>query len=297
MIHLPLAIPATPVVTWGSVAPDSAGWIPRTVEAAHKEGIAVWDSVDIGQKSCAVWSFPGYRIFVERIDIEWHVLSQPTEPSGSLASQFFIERTEKPDSSDWRHYLIRRSTPVNPVPALPDRPLVIKPDRPLTILPGESARFFLEIPIWFRLTAGDEGILIFEEPLSVLSNTWFGDPLNGQLCYRLEIRLHQSIGSVDPSAHVAMCPLSLTNDSRQGLPFEKLCLHVENLSVFKGADRLWTNGLNVVFKGPDQATQIQLDSGRPEFGGELVPACSPREPMDSWSIKKTFSMLKYFTEV
>ena len=264
---------------------------------AQREGIAVWTPVTIGQKECAVWTFPTRRIFVERVDIEWHVLSQPSHIASCPAIQAVIDRADKPHSSDWRHYLIRRPSALHPVPVLPNRPLVVRPDRSLTILPGESAVFFLEIPVWFRLDAGEDGSMIFEEPLSILSNTWFGDPVNGELCYTLDVRLHQSIDSVDPCAYLAICPLSLTNDSRQGLPFEKVCLHAENLSVFKGAKRLWTNGLSVLFRGQDQGSQIQLDSEQPSFDDELVLASPAREPAASWSIRKTFSLLKYFTEI
>ncbi len=183
------------------------------------------------------------------------------------------------------------------MPILADRPLVVRSDRPLTLLQGESALFFLEIPVWFRLcTADPRQLLIFEEPLSILSNTWFGDPVNGELCYSLDVRLHQGIESVEPCAFIAVCPLSLTNDSNIDLPFEKVCLHVENLSVFKGERFLWTNRLNVVFKGPEQTTQIQIVNAQPEFEPELVLACRARQPAEGWNLKKTFSLLKYFTE-
>jgi hypothetical protein len=237
---------------------------------------------------------------VERVDTEWHALSIiSAQDNGARASSgAFIERTAKPFSTAWRHYLIRDSSLVQPLPVLPDRPLVLRPDRPLTILPGESALFFLEIPVWFRLAdAGERRILIFEEPLVVLSNTWFGDPQSGELCYTLDIRLHQGIESVAPCEYLAVCPLSLTNDSISDLPFEKLCLHAENLSVYRGSSRLWTNRLNVVFKGPTQATQIQIVNALPDFEPGLTLAAEAREQADAWSIRKTFSMLKYFTEM
>jgi hypothetical protein len=264
---------------------------------AMKEGIAIWEELEIGQRQCAVWRFPYRHIFVERVDIEWHVLSLPAEGKNQSACTF-IERSGKPVSAAWRHYLAHDFPLVMPVPVLPDRPVVVRPDRPLTILPGESAQFFLEIPVWFRLTsAGGGNIRIFEEPLRILSNTWFGDPLNGELCYSLDIRLHQSIQSVMVCPGSAVCPLHLTNDSNSDLPFEKVCLHVENLSVFKSGTRLWTNGLNVIFKGPEQATQIQITGGVPDFEGNLLLASGARQPAEGWSIKKTFSMLKYFTEL
>lgn len=267
------------------------------MKMGEKTGMAVWDPVEIGQKQCATWRFPPRWIFVERMAMEWHALSLPGADGDDPTSSFLIERAEKPVSSAWRHYLIRGPSTVKPVPVLPDRPLVVRPDRPLTILPGESALFFIEIPVWFRLDAyGARTARIFEEPLRILSNSWFGDPVNGELCYGLDIRLHQSIASIEVSAHRAICPFSLTNDSSADLMFEKICLHAENLSVYTSRERLWTNQLNVVFKGSDQTTQIQIVSSPPEFEEEIVLASGARQPAEGWSIKKTFSMLKYFVE-
>ena len=263
-----------------------------------REGMGIWDELEISQRKCAVWHFPFRSLYVERVDFEWHVLSVPDDHAGRQATRTLIERADKPISSAWRHYLDHDAPRVIPVPALPDRALVVRPDRALTILPGESAQFFLEIPVWFRLTsATGSRKRIFEEPLTILSNTWFGDPLNGELCYSMDIRLHQNIQTVSSCAFTAVCPLHLTNDSSSDLPFEKVCLHVENLSVFKNPQRLWTNGMNVIFKGPEQATQIQITGGVPGFEEDLIQASGARQPAEGWNIKKTFSMLKYFTEL
>jgi hypothetical protein len=204
-----------------------------------RTGITVWDQVDVPQRRCAVWRFAPRSIWVERVDNEWHALSQTNEGSGAEAA--FIERTQKPTSSQWRHYLHTENAPVQPAPVLPDRPVVVRPDRSLTLLPGENALFFVQIPVWFRLScAGSRRTRIFEEPISTLSQTWFGDPITGELCYGLATRLHQGLDSIEPSAFLAVCPLSITNDSETDLAFEKICLHVENLSVFRLRSRSCT---------------------------------------------------------
>jgi hypothetical protein len=263
----------------------------------QKTGLAVWETSEIPQKKCAVWSFPERSIWVERIESEWHVLSLP-ETTGGKEARFWIEaRAKKPGSSQWRHYLHRENGSVQPIPALPDRPLVVRPDRSLTILPGQSAIFFLELPVWFRLsTIGYRPTRIFEEPLSLLTRTWFGDPVTGELCWGLATRLHHAIDSVNPSASIAVCPLMIENDSEIDLAFEKICLHVENLSVFRGVRHLWTNSLHAIFKGPDQATQIEIVHTPPDFEPDLTPLCEARLPAAGWNIRRTFGMLKYFTD-
>jgi hypothetical protein len=260
-------------------------------------GLAVWDPWDLGQKQTAVWTFPERTIHVERVDQEWHVLTV-AGPTGTVdASRTLIDRSRKPPSSEWRHYLSSAAGPVLPRPVLPDRALVAKPDRSLTLLAGESAQFFLEIPVWFRMCAGSERqVHVFEEPLVVLSNTWFGDPVTGELCYVLATRLHQGLSSIAPSAWRAVCPMAVTNESATDLAFERICLHVQNLAVFRGVERLWTNGLSVLFRGAEQASHIQVTPSAPAFEPGLAPAAPARQPAEGWDIRKTFSRIREFAD-
>lgn len=263
----------------------------------EKTGIAVWDPVEIPQKKCAMWRFPLRGIWVERIETEWHVLSLPERREHGDAAYRLVARSQKPPSSQWRHYLHRDIGTMQPSPVLPDRPVVMRPDRALTLLPGQSTIFFLELPVWFRLsTSGYRPAKVFEEPLTVLTRTWFGDPVTGELCWGLATRLHHSIESVDLAADRAVCPLMIENDSESDLEFQKICIHVENLSIFRGTGHLWTNSLLAVFKGPDQATQIEIVHTPPGFEEGMVPLSEARLPSTGWNIRRTFGMLKYFTD-
>jgi hypothetical protein len=260
-----------------------------------RTGIAVWDEVEIPQRRCAVWRFAPRSIWVERVANEWHALSTPDGRGSGEAA--FVDRAEKPMSSLWRHYLHTVDVPVQPAPVLPDRPVVVRPDRALTLLPGETAQFFVEIPVWFRLSCADSRrTRIFEEPICQLSQTWFGDPITGELCYGLATRLHQGLNSIEPWAHLAVCPLSITNDSETDLAFEKICMHAENLNVFRGRTRLWADRLNVMFRGPEQATQIEIVHEAPDFEEGLALAAAARQPSAGWNIRKTFGMLKSFAD-
>ncbi len=263
----------------------------------HDTGLAVWDEWDLGQKRTAVWTFPERRIHVERVEQEWHVLAEAGRTGVADASRTFIERSRKPSSSEWRHYLSSESGPVRPRPVLPDRAIVVKPDRALTLLAGERAQFFVEIPVWLRMDAGGaREVRVFEEPLAVLSNTWFGDPVNGELCYVLATRLHQGLSSVAPSAWRAVCPMAVTNESATDLVFERICLRVQTLAVFRGAERLWTNGLAVLFRGAEQASHIQVSPGPPGFEPDLAPAAPARVPAEGWDIRRTFSRIREFAD-
>jgi hypothetical protein len=262
-----------------------------------KSGIAVWEAVDIPQRRCIQWRFPTRSIWVERVEMEWHVLSVPETARRPTASRAAVARSQKPTSSEWRHYLHRTGGAMQPSPILPDRPVVIRPDRALTLLPGQSTVFFLGIPVWFRLrTPGQRPARIFDEPLTTLTRTWFGDPVTGELCWGLATRLHHSRDSLDTAPDHAVCPLMIENSSETDLEFQKICIHVENLSVFRGRQHLWTNSLHAVFTGPDQVTQIEITHEPPGFENGLVLVSEARQPAAGWNIRRTFGMLKYFTD-
>ncbi|HTZ52101.1 MAG TPA: hypothetical protein VMF68_10600 [Spirochaetia bacterium] len=262
-----------------------------------RTGISVWEAVDIPHRKCLQWRFPARSIWVERVETEWHVLSLPERARDRSAYRRVVARSQKPASSEWRHYLHRAGGLMQPSPVLPDRPVVIRPDRALTLLPGQSTVFYLGIPVWFRLSAaGPRAARVFDEPLSVLTRTWFGDPVTGELCWGLATRLHHSLDSVDTSVDCAICPLMIENESETDLDFQKICIHVENLSVFRGRERLWTNSLHAVFQGPDQVTQIEITHEPPGFEEGLVQVSDARQPAAGWSIRRTFGMLKYFTD-
>jgi len=275
----------------------SLPWETDGVKRRDDTGLAIWDAWDLGHKQTAVWTFPERKIYVERVEQEWHVLSVAGPQGARDASRTFIERSRKPSSSEWRHYLSREAGAVRPQPVLPDRGIVVKPDRSLTLLAGERSQFFIEIPVWFRMNVGGERtVQVFEEPISVMGNTWFGDPLNGELCYVLATRLHQGMSSITRAAWRAVCPMAVTNDSATDLAFERICLHVQNLAVFRGDERLWTNGLSVLFRGADQASHIQVSFGPPEFERGLAPAAPARQLAESWDIRKTFSRIRGFAD-
>jgi hypothetical protein len=66
--------------------------------------------------------------------------------------------------------------------------------------------------------------------------------------------------------------------------------------VFRGAERLWTNGLAVLFRGAEQASHIQVSPGPPEFEPGLVAAAPARMPAEGWDIRRTFSRIREFAE-
>jgi len=262
---------------------------------------SIWDPVNVGVGQCVLWRLGALALWAERYEQEWHVLPRYDGNPGQAKASFSVrKRTEKPASTDWRHYLLRENEYAIPRPAMMDRAIVVRPDRVLILLPGERALFFISLPLWFRLNvqkSRDAGTprKLFEFPVQPMANAWFGDPVSGDLCYFLATRLYPDFEQIPVSPVHAVCPLWISNESEKELSFDRICIHTDFLAVYRGQNRLWTNEINVLFKGTDHNTQIQPAKTAPKFDGLAYPVAEARQQIENWYVKRTFDLLKTFT--
>jgi len=264
------------------------------------DGLTIWNPIETAVGRCASWRMGRLELWAERYEQEWHVLARTAPEPEDVPSFRFCKKAEKPQSSDWRHHLLSAGDWLHPGPAMMDRPLVVRPDRTLILMPGEKARFFISLPVWFRLMVardlgGAAAKKLSEHPTLPMPNAWFGDPVSGELCYFSEARLYLDHNQIPDSPTQAVCPLWVSNDSDRELPFERICLHTDLLGIYRGEKRLWTNEVSVLFKGSDQTTQIQTSRAAPRFDGTARLVSDPRQTNENWHFKRTFDLLKIYT--
>jgi hypothetical protein len=70
---------------------------------------------------------------------------------------------------------------------------------------------------------------------------------------------------VEQHANLAVCPVLIRNQAFVDLDFQRICIRVEYLSVYRGRTRLWTNLVEVQFHGEDLNSTIITGRGAPEF--------------------------------
>jgi hypothetical protein len=265
------------------------------------ENFSIWNPAEIGIDTCASWNLGRLRLWAERYEQEWHILPSYRDEEEASAPGFAVcGKADKPISDDWRHYLLRDGPWATPVPVMMDRPVILRPDRALVLLPGERARFFISLPVWFRLLVGktaaaESNRQLQEFPIAPMANAWFGDPVSGKLCYFLAARLYPDFGQIPFSSVHAVCPLWISNESDRELSFDRICLHTEFLSIYRGESRLWTNEVSVVFRGPDHETRLQPSKLAPAHDGKTALVAGSRQLVEHWYFKKTFDLLKQFT--
>jgi hypothetical protein len=166
---------------------------------------------------------------------------------------------------------------------------------PVKIPSGREALFFVGVPLWVRITAGDaDTVHLSEEPSVKLSNIWFGDPMSGDLCYSLRTRARRSISDSQVEPHRAVCPVTIRNAAPVQVDVERFCVHVAHLSIYAGKSRLWTGGVQITFKGEDETSQVEYSGKPPTYEGVDRVLSEPRVPVKKRLLKRSLGSIGLF---
>lgn len=226
-----------------------------------------WRSFSAEGMGCESVALGPLRLWLRRDGPDWLCFSkvEASCPDDFVATA--LPETPPADAA-WR-----RLGPVDRLPRLllrpvmPDRPVVVRPHFPHTILPGERLQFYIGVPLWLRLRT-PEGLTLWENPVTTLSNTWFGTPLEGELAYVLRTRARRESDQLDFSPWRVICPVRLRNLTKELLPFDRLCMRVQHLSIYDDpAKGVWGNESGVTVRQDDKnLSRISYARGAP---GEL----------------------------
>lgn len=202
--------------------------------------------------------------------------------------------SKMPEDLDWQRWAFKQKTPKLIFrPVFPDRPVVVKPEAAFRVAEDASVRIYVRIPVWVRiLLAGRQEPVLQDIPTVTLSNTWFGGMTEGSLCYWLSSGARRSIEPDPARNYLAVCPIQIIDKSPEDLDVQKICLHVENLSLFMNQESLWADETRIDFKGASEASRVEI-SGKPPVeakDGELFS--SPRKSNKKGFSAMTFSSLK-----
>jgi hypothetical protein len=184
------------------------------------------------------------------------------------------------DELAWSRWALREEPHhLRIVPALPDRALVVKPDHPFNLTRRARARIYVRVPVWVRVEAvdrtGGRPAVLAELPTTALSDTWWGDFLDGELAYWLSTRARRALTPELFEPQVVVGVIQLNNTSDDDLPVEKLLLRVEHLSIYEHQGWLWAEEVRVDYHGETEGSDIHMDDQAPmeaEGAREITPA-------------------------
>ena len=196
----------------------------------------------------------------------------------------------------WMRYVIgEESNTIHFTPMMPDKPVIVRPNYPIHVLQNKQIFFFVNIPIWVRVSFGGFFPKTVEFPSARLSKSWFGDTLAGELCYELKTKALRNEEDPGHLPYMATCALKVQNSSEGILNFNRICVHVENLGVYRGPIRLWTNTVTINFREGDNVSQVNVINSSPPFEPTCEKISEPRETSTSSLVRRSFHFLKSLT--
>ena len=243
------------------------------------------------------------ELWLRRVEGEIRVASgqageEASGPAGAPSDDEHRTEETAPETAAWSRWAAPEAIDaVHLRPVFPDRQVVVEPEVPFALLPSAEAKVFVRVPLSVRVTTGspDDPITLIEIPTVALSDTWWGDFLDGELSYWLHTTARRRM---DPSLlqpYRAICPLLLSNRSAAELKVEKLTLRVAGLSLFKGGEGvggLWADTSRVRYLGDSEGSQIEMSGRAPEEAGDARRVCPPLQPLPRGLKARTFARLR-----
>lgn len=251
----------------------------------------IWEPHQIEQAQYLEGQVGPLQLWLRRSGDEIHIAVKHRRDSESQTKAFALRVAgeRRPAGLDWSRWVCGDDCDrILLSPLTPDRPVVVRPELPVRIPPSHEALFFVGIPIWVQISTGNSDYTkLCEQPSVVLSNIWFGDPMSGDLCYSLRTRARRVISDSQAEPHRAVCPVKIRNAARGQVEIERFCVHVAHLSVYPGNSRLWTNGVQITFKGEDEVSQLEYSETPPAYEEVGNALSRPREPVKKRLFKKS----------
>ncbi len=258
----------------------------------------MWGDLVVPKNACINLHCDDLDVYIRQVDDEWLFARTFGEKSddGSSDTVTILQSVQTPSDLVWFRVITGKKEKLEVTPVLPDRPLVIRPESPVLLLPGRHAQFYIALPVWlsFAAVSGKTKTVIQEIALKSLSNTWFGDQGSGEFCYSLDSPLMRIPDQLHAGSSRVICPLIVRNGSKEKLDFERICVHVENLSIFRDGDDLWTNEIKMLFTGGDQISQITVQNEPPKNLPNALRISGPREVHNRNVIRRSFGFIRQF---
>jgi len=175
-------------------------------------------------------------------------------------------------------------------PALPQRPVVVTPNCSSVIPPEEVASFFVLLPANIEIVVSASGreVVLGSVPSRVLSETWFGSPTEGELCYSLPFNAEKDLENLNPKPHHIVWPVEILNRSSEELRFEKLCLRPQFVGLYSGDTHIWSSPVHIIRESSFKGSTVKYDKNPPPHELDLMELSKPQKREDRILSRLTF---------
>lgn len=163
-----------------------------------------------------------------------------------------------------------------------------RPELALTVPSGQSTRVYVGVPVWVR---AEEPSLVLSEVASVaLSETWFGNPREGELAYATKTFLSMDPDAIPRRPYRALCPCEVRNESEEPLVLERVRIPAPSLSIFEDTSgRLWASPVRMVRGRAEGLAEVNVQDKAPKEAAGARRLGGPRVPWGEPLLARVFN--------
>lgn len=203
-----------------------------------------------------------------------------------------IDESIPPEEVKWSRWAHKKGAKqLQILPALADLPLIVHSEYSLTVSPHTILQVFSRVPLWISISVAEDNYKLLELPVSELSRTWFGTPLEGELCYHTTTKARRDLSQISPEPYLISCPITISNESSEALDFERFCFRVERLGIYKYNDALWADETQITYRGEEQHSDVIMTGKLPDGIEKQMQLAKPRHQIHSSLATRTFKRL------
>ncbi|MBF0196247.1 MAG: DUF432 domain-containing protein [Planctomycetes bacterium] len=239
-----------------------------------------WEAKDVGDNTDFSWEIGQLKLLLKGKETEWsikHIL-------------------DNKDDNLWERWIGTNNVKqVSLRPIMPDLPLVVKSSSPVVIIPNSEIQIYISIPLFVKLELSNNSIEGINEYATIpLSQTWFGDAMVGSHAYSLKTEIYETLNEITSENNQVICPILVKNITKKPFRFERLCLHVEHLSIYEMEQKLYADSLKVSYRGEEGFSKIEYSPGIDDFSKKLKLIEKSRNPIQKSIFKRSFSEFQNF---
>jgi hypothetical protein len=232
------------------------------------------------------------QVIVKRTPNGWLMKSHLKEEAQNNLEALEIDELE--NDSDTLHFQTGKSHHLIVVPAFPTKAVVFRNNKTIKISAGESAHLYFRIPLTMQFyfhEVKDEN-RIFEMPLQRLSDTWFGEPDSGEPAFSIGNNYDIALSEVNALPWEAIVPVEIINNTTGLFELQRLILRVEEFSLYLKNKQLFSNNVEIEFRGPEHAGNITLSAKKEIHGDKPSMFARPRTSGNKNLLRKSFYFIK-----
>lgn len=197
-----------------------------------------------------------------------------------------------PEDVEWSRWATKSASGnIRIQPVFPDLPLVVNSEYTLKLSPETQIQIFTRIPIWIRLIQAETNYQLTELPTVKLSRTWFGSPVEGELCYHAVTKARRDLTRIDKKPYLVTCPIWVTNKSMEELNFERFCFRVERLSIYEHNNEFWADETRIIYHGENLNSDIIMTGKLPDGIQKKQLWTRPRKEIKKSLATRTFKRI------